>query len=87
MFYMLVNLVSRYAGIIQTKILGYLRTYVEKSVNESTWRKFNNFYFSSNIINLITFRMSWAKNTASFRKIFVIFKVPIRALSGAIAKS
>ena len=53
---------------------------------KGTWRKFHSFYFSSNFINLIKYRISWAKNIARSRKSVVVFKVIIRALSGAITK-
>ena len=49
-----------------------------------TRRKFHSFYFSSNFIKLIEYRMSWAKNITRPRKSVVAFKVKIRALSGAI---
>ena len=53
---------------------------------KSTWRKFHSFLFSSNFINLIKYRMSWAKNIAHSRKSVVVFKVIVRALSAAITK-
>ena len=53
---------------------------------KGTSRKFHSFYFSSNFINLIKYKISWAKNIARSRKSVVAFKVIIGVLPGAIAK-